>query len=181
MFLSLPITEIPSLLPFTISLAVKQIGPQFSHLQCHANLTRQTHKLNHTYVRATLGVSYASPAYYADRLCERGRCYLRPWFNPNEATRNFWNKRKHTLEKEATDKRRQKAAGSSKLPPAKGVKKTAEEKKAEKEAKEVVKNEVAKALREEVWKDIRPAFEKEPAPEATPAMRARFFATMYWM
>ncbi|KAF2024624.1 stem cell self-renewal protein Piwi, partial [Setomelanomma holmii] len=40
-----------------------------------------THQLCHTYVRATLGVSYASPAYYADRLCERGRCYLRPFYN----------------------------------------------------------------------------------------------------
>jgi eukaryotic translation initiation factor 2C len=33
----------------------------------------QTHKLCYTYVRATMGVSYAPPAYYADRLCERGR------------------------------------------------------------------------------------------------------------
>lgn len=33
----------------------------------------QTHRLCYTYVRATMGVSYAPPAYYADRLCERGR------------------------------------------------------------------------------------------------------------
>jgi eukaryotic translation initiation factor 2C len=38
-----------------------------------------TYKLCFTYVRATLGVSYALPAYYADRLCERGRQYLRDW------------------------------------------------------------------------------------------------------
>ena len=30
-----------------------------------------------------MGVSYAPPAYYADRLCERGRQYLRDWFTPN--------------------------------------------------------------------------------------------------
>ncbi|CAO2651808.1 Nn.00g000910.m01.CDS01 [Neocucurbitaria sp. VM-36] len=42
-----------------------------------------THKLCFTYVRATMGVSYAPPAYYADRLCERGRQYLRDWFTPN--------------------------------------------------------------------------------------------------
>lgn len=42
----------------------------------HANPS-QTHELCHTYVRAPVSVSYASPAYYADRLCERGRCYLR--------------------------------------------------------------------------------------------------------
>ncbi|KAF2122712.1 ribonuclease H-like domain-containing protein [Lophiotrema nucula] len=38
-----------------------------------------THELCYTYVRATLGVSYASPAYYADRLCERGRAYIRKY------------------------------------------------------------------------------------------------------
>ncbi|KAH7380394.1 Piwi domain-containing protein [Phaeosphaeria sp. MPI-PUGE-AT-0046c] len=41
-----------------------------------------THKLCYTYVRATMGVSYAPPAYYADRLCERGRCYLRDFLSP---------------------------------------------------------------------------------------------------
>ncbi|OAL44588.1 Piwi-domain-containing protein [Pyrenochaeta sp. DS3sAY3a] len=41
-----------------------------------------TYQICYTYVRATMGVSYASPAYYADRLCERGRCYLRSFLNP---------------------------------------------------------------------------------------------------
>ncbi|KAH9866106.1 hypothetical protein J1614_008670 [Plenodomus biglobosus] len=41
-----------------------------------------THKLCYTYVRATRGVSYAPPAYYADRLCERGRVYLRDFLSP---------------------------------------------------------------------------------------------------
>ncbi|KAL5450265.1 hypothetical protein PMIN07_001265 [Paraphaeosphaeria minitans] len=45
-----------------------------------ANIRQLTHELCYTYVRATSGVSYASPAYYADRLCERGRCYLRDFF-----------------------------------------------------------------------------------------------------
>lgn len=31
-------------------------------------------------MRSTVGVSYAAPAYYADRLCERGRCYIRDFF-----------------------------------------------------------------------------------------------------
>lgn len=35
--------------------------------------TIQTHRLCYTYVRASMGVSYAPPAFYADRLCERGR------------------------------------------------------------------------------------------------------------
>jgi hypothetical protein len=34
-----------------------------------------------TFDRATKVVSYAAPAYIADRLCERGRVYLRPWQN----------------------------------------------------------------------------------------------------
>ena len=34
--------------------------------------------LCHTYARATKSVSYVPAAYYADHLCERGRCYLRP-------------------------------------------------------------------------------------------------------
>ncbi|KAH7385933.1 Piwi domain-containing protein [Pyrenochaeta sp. MPI-SDFR-AT-0127] len=42
-----------------------------------------THRLCYTYVRATMGVSYAPPAYYADRLCDRGRrCYLRNFLAP---------------------------------------------------------------------------------------------------
>lgn len=36
-----------------------------------------THAFTYNYMRATKGVSYAGPAYYADRLCERGTIYLR--------------------------------------------------------------------------------------------------------
>ncbi|KAF2643883.1 stem cell self-renewal protein Piwi [Massarina eburnea CBS 473.64] len=35
--------------------------------------------------RATKGVSYVAPAYVADRLCERGRVYLRRWNNEIDA------------------------------------------------------------------------------------------------
>jgi eukaryotic translation initiation factor 2C len=50
-------------------------------------LLPQTYNLCLSYVRATLGVSYAAPAYYADRLCERARCYLRDFFSPTTAIR----------------------------------------------------------------------------------------------
>lgn len=40
-----------------------------------------THNLCYTYQRSTTSVSYAPPAYYADRLCERGRYYLMDWFD----------------------------------------------------------------------------------------------------
>ncbi|KAK0935697.1 hypothetical protein LTR29_012699 [Friedmanniomyces endolithicus] len=36
-----------------------------------------THTFCYAYARATRGVSYCAPAYYADRLCDRGRAYMR--------------------------------------------------------------------------------------------------------
>lgn len=36
-----------------------------------------THAFCFIYAKATKGVSYCAPAYYADRLCDRGRAYLR--------------------------------------------------------------------------------------------------------
>ncbi|KAF2028677.1 Piwi-domain-containing protein [Setomelanomma holmii] len=41
-----------------------------------AQIRRLTHHLCYTYCRATGGVSYATPTYYADRLCDRARLYL---------------------------------------------------------------------------------------------------------
>ena len=40
-------------------------------------LQRITHAFCYNYARATRGVSYCAPAYYADRLCDRGSKYLR--------------------------------------------------------------------------------------------------------
>ncbi|KAI7155980.1 hypothetical protein KC349_g6588 [Hortaea werneckii] len=39
-----------------------------------------THMLCYAYARATKGVSYCAPAYYADKLCDRGRAYLRHYY-----------------------------------------------------------------------------------------------------
>lgn len=47
-----------------------------------------THEICYTYARATLGVSYASPAYYADRLCERGRASIRDFLIGDEKLRS---------------------------------------------------------------------------------------------
>ncbi|KAI7573029.1 hypothetical protein KC343_g4105 [Hortaea werneckii] len=44
------------------------------------NLHRITHMLCYAYARATKGVSYCAPAYYADKLCDRGRAYLRHYY-----------------------------------------------------------------------------------------------------
>ncbi|EMD90548.1 hypothetical protein COCC4DRAFT_127590 [Bipolaris maydis ATCC 48331] len=52
-------------------------------------LQELTYKLCYTYARATLGVSYPPPAYYADRLCDRGRAYLRNWFSPDRGSAEY--------------------------------------------------------------------------------------------
>ena len=44
-----------------------------------SQLQSVTHTFCYTYAKATKGVSYCAPAYYADRLCDRGRAYLRHW------------------------------------------------------------------------------------------------------
>ncbi|KAK5745797.1 hypothetical protein LTR17_001299 [Elasticomyces elasticus] len=45
-------------------------------------LQRLTNNICYLYGRSTNAVSYASPAYYADRLCERGRQYLKALYDP---------------------------------------------------------------------------------------------------
>lgn len=47
------------------------------------DLAELTHQFCYTFGRATKDVSYASPAYIANRLCERGRVYLREWKEPS--------------------------------------------------------------------------------------------------
>lgn len=41
-----------------------------------------TFNLCWVFAKALTPVSYAAPAYYADRLAERGRCYLLPFLTP---------------------------------------------------------------------------------------------------
>ncbi|KAI7363415.1 hypothetical protein KC354_g6495 [Hortaea werneckii] len=52
----------------------------------HDQLQQTTHDFCYAYARATKGVSYCAPAYYADRLCDRGRCYLRHWLKCRQGT-----------------------------------------------------------------------------------------------
>jgi eukaryotic translation initiation factor 2C len=52
-----------------------------------------------------MGVSYAPPAYYADRLCERGRSYLRDWFTPNYDSDHY---RKYQAKKDEIELRHKK-------------------------------------------------------------------------
>ena len=43
------------------------------------DLAELTHILCYCFGRATKGVSYVAPAYISDRLCDRGRVYLKNW------------------------------------------------------------------------------------------------------
>jgi len=57
------------------------------HLQLLQDLpltSAQTHNLCFSYARSVTSVSYASPTYYADRLCERGRLYIRKYYNGDD-------------------------------------------------------------------------------------------------
>lgn len=45
-----------------------------------------THKMCHLFGRATKAVSLCPPAYYADLLCTRLRCYLSDQFDPNDTS-----------------------------------------------------------------------------------------------
>ena len=49
-----------------------------------ANDELQTHNLCYLFGRATKAVSICPPAYYADLLCERARCYLYDTFNVSD-------------------------------------------------------------------------------------------------
>ncbi|KAI9888112.1 MAG: hypothetical protein M1823_000047 [Watsoniomyces obsoletus] len=51
-------------------------------------LEQMTHNLCYLFGRATKAVSICPPAYYADLLCERARCYLYETFNDNDAATN---------------------------------------------------------------------------------------------
>ena len=76
-----------------------------------ANCSIQTHEFCYAYARATKGVSYCAPAYYADRLCDRGRAYLRHWLTrenhnnyrpqrvqaPNETQQQYYDVIKNDL------------------------------------------------------------------------------------
>ena len=135
----------------------------------------QTHNLCHTYVRATTGVSYASPAYYADRLCERGRCYLREWFSPDGAKRDDYNTRRRAYEAqvEIARNRPQRPRNQKKTP--------AEIQEDKDDAEEVLKLMKENYIRDGLnkrWETLGdPVFTKTVHEQ----MYKDFRATMYWM
>lgn len=59
------------------------------HKTSATDIQRLTFLLCYMYQRAMCSVSYATPTYYADRLCERGRHYLREFFDGDIAVKNM--------------------------------------------------------------------------------------------
>ncbi|KAF2865540.1 hypothetical protein BDV95DRAFT_554523 [Massariosphaeria phaeospora] len=144
-----------------------------------AKLQELTHKLCHTYVRATLGVSYASPAYYADRLCERGRCYLRRWYSPDPPTRDQFDNRKRDI---VNDLKKENHTGSEAgRAKQRGKKTDAEreaEKNAEKEMDDKIRARMAMPLKEEINRRWKPEVDESVF---TAEWRTGLHRTMYWM
>lgn len=66
-------------------------------------LQRVTHALCYIYARATKGVSYCSPAYYADRLCDRGRAWLREYLVGRRGVDRLKNEKDEIFKKRARD------------------------------------------------------------------------------
>ncbi|KAI4615118.1 hypothetical protein J4E83_006842 [Alternaria metachromatica] len=138
-----------------------------------------THKLNYTYVRATLGVSYAAPAYYADRLCERARCYLRRYYVPNNAARSATGNQLRNVETAVNQNRN---ATNANVPPRpRGHKKTDAEIQAEKtDAKDVADRMYnwLNPIAEKRLDDQRDDVAKNPAGDER---QRHMLETMYWM
>ncbi|KAH6883189.1 Piwi domain-containing protein [Alternaria rosae] len=138
-----------------------------------------THKLNHTYVRATLGVSYAAPAYYADRLCERARCYLRTWYNPNPSMRNNYQNLIRQCETTVETKRNN--SNANRPPRLRGHKKTdveiAEEKKDAAEVHEALEEWLKPRMRARFVGELHDVANNDAGRKR----QMNMLRTMYWM
>ncbi|KAH8668088.1 QDE2 protein [Tricladium varicosporioides] len=61
-------------------------SPKPPHQNAADALEELTHNMCHLFGRATKAVSLCPPAYYADLLCTRLRCYLSDYFDPNDSS-----------------------------------------------------------------------------------------------
>lgn len=122
------------------------------------------------------GVSYVSPTYYADRLCERGRLYLRKFFNGDDAA--LWNDfRDEKTRREAGFRieRKEKFGGHD-------HKKTDAEKVMEKKHGDQVAYDMKDWMLEKVEKEFYP-FREHPDPllKWSNPYSKRLGSTMFWM
>jgi eukaryotic translation initiation factor 2C len=129
------------------------------------------HNLCYSYVRCMSGVSYISPTYYADRLCERGRLYIRKYYiGDNQTLRDELSEMKWKLDKERKDERGNKWGKRE-------HKKTSEERDMEKyhadEVQRIMKDFVNKRIEDEFYVDRSGDWENPYAE--------RLKDTMFWM
>jgi eukaryotic translation initiation factor 2C len=141
-----------------------------------SELQHLTYNLCLTYVRATLGVSYAAPAYYADRLCERARCYLRDFFSPSRQRRNELDQSRYRYEKDE----------GLWTPQAQVEKMTPVEKEKERARVKEKKERVEKRLMESVMREAGRRFEARDKDDRVDRDRDEgacrdLLRTMYWM
>ena len=127
-----------------------------------------------------MGVSYASPTYYADRLCERGRAYLRAFFAPSPEARNGFDKDRNAIEKNARQ-------GRPPRPPRtrgpKGKKSKAERdaEKAERAAEKKDREKAEAEMKMKVKERIDAVWDRNAADMTCQAGRDALLRTMYWM
>jgi eukaryotic translation initiation factor 2C len=124
-----------------------------------------------------MGVSYAPPAYYADRLCERGRCYLRKYYNPDRATKNDFDERKRKIQSQVREDRKAENKRLGRPEREKGHKKTDKEIKEDEEDRE----KVDAALKNALMGEIVARFNGKPVDDRAKRRMESHGKTMYWM
>lgn len=119
-----------------------------------------------------MGVSYAAPAYYADRLCERASCYLREFFVPSR------------------DRRDQLDADRCRLETQKGIRPPKDMDDMNSSAKEQerprvkqVKQEIDEILKDRTWKSVQDRLDAKGEAQDKDVTKKRedLLETMYWM
>lgn len=121
-------------------------------------------------------VSYASPTYYADRLCERGRLYIRKYYNGDDKdTTADFKKYKKDLEDEFKEAREKQFS-------AKPHKKTKQERDLEKKHAENVAKMCKEFMFKKVAKDFYPGWDEDkPEETARNPWQDSIAGTMFWM
>ncbi|KAH7068121.1 ribonuclease H-like domain-containing protein [Paraphoma chrysanthemicola] len=139
-----------------------------------------THKLCYAYARATAGVSYAPPSSYADRLCERGRSYLRDFLAPGPnsllALRRLEFKNK--LLRNYKDAREAKF-GPSRKPITRNGEKAFDKTEEERAQEYKDRDEVERQVRKLTFEKAKAAFYKDPT--SPNPFHENLADTMFWM
>jgi eukaryotic translation initiation factor 2C len=121
-----------------------------------------------------MGVSYAAPAYYADRLCERGRCYLRELFSPPHSAREQLDEMRRKEEKRLILFQPKQAGKETE-------KNSREEKDKERQAEKEKKEKVENVLKKTVYDRALQRWNADEDENHRGEHTASLLKTMYWM